>query len=307
MSKARPPLGLIAGPTASGKSAVALAWAERANGVLINADSAQIYAGLVTISAGPPSSELARAEHRLFAFRDPAEPCSAANWAALATDAVHGVWAQGRLPILVGGTGLYLRTLLDGIAPVPPIDPAVRAAVREAGVADNHRRLAHEDPAAAARLHPADTTRIARALEVVLSTGTPLSQWQKARAGGLREEAALRGAILLPPRDWLYARCDARFAQMLDEGALGEVAALLGRGLDPALPAMRMIGVREVAAFLHGETSREQCLAAGAQATRNYAKRQYTWFRHQRLGDLAHVEHALDGDGVTQLVEALSC
>jgi len=307
MSKARPPLGLIAGPTASGKSALALAWAERANGVVINADSAQIYAGLVTISAGPTPAELARAEHRLFGFRDPAHPCSAADWAALATNAVRGVWAEGRLPILVGGTGLYLRTLLDGIAPVPPIDPAVRAAVRSATVEDNHRRLTQEDPAAAARLHRADTTRIARALEVVLSTGKPLAQWQQAREGGLRAEAELSGAILLPPRDWLYARCDARFARMMNEGALGEVEALLDRGLDPALPAMRMIGVREVAAFLHGETSLDQCLTAGAQATRNYAKRQYTWFRHQRLGDLRHVEQALDGDGAVQLAEALSC
>ncbi|WP_114228124.1 MULTISPECIES: tRNA (adenosine(37)-N6)-dimethylallyltransferase MiaA [Sphingomonas] len=307
MSKGRPPLGLIAGPTAAGKSAVALAWAERANGVLINADSAQIYAGLGIISAGPSPSEFARVEHRLFGFRDPGDPCSAAEWAGLAAREVRAVWADGRLPILVGGTGLYLRTLLDGIAPVPPIDPAVRSAVRAATVADNHRELRELDPEAATRLHPADTTRIARALEVVRSTGRSLADWQQAREGGLRAEADLRGAILLPPRAWLYERCEGRFAAMLDEGAIAEVRSLLERGLDPALPAMRMIGVREVAALLRGEVDRAGCVAAGAQATRNYAKRQYTWFRHQRLGDLMNVEDALDEVKIDRLAATLAC
>lgn len=247
------------------------------------------------------------AEHRLFAFRDPAEPCSAAVWAALAAAAVREVWAEGRMPILVGGTGLYLRTLLDGIAPVPPIDPEVRGEVRRAAVDENHLRLTRLDHAAAARLHPSDTTRVARALEVVLSTGRPLSDWQEAREGGLRGEADVRGAILLPPREWLYQRCDARFAAMLDTGAIQEVRALLERQLDPALPAMRMIGVREVAAYLRRELEREQCVAAGAQATRNYAKRQYTWFRHQWLGDLAAVEEALDGEKVGLMADRLAC
>lgn len=275
--------------------------------MLINADSAQIYAGLRIISAGPSADELARAEHRLFAFRDPAEPCSAAEWAALAAGPVREVWAEGRMPILVGGTGLYLRTLLDGIAPVPPIDPEVRSEVRRAAVDENHLRLARLDHAAAARLHPTDTTRVARALEVVLSTGRPLLDWQEAREGGLRGEADVRGAILLPPREWLYQRCDARFAAMLDYGAIEEVRALLERQLDPALPAMRMIGVREVAAYLRRELDREQCVAAGAQATRNYAKRQYTWFRHQWLGDLAAVEEALDGEKVGLMADRLAC
>ena len=275
--------------------------------MLINADSAQIYAGLSIISAGPGAPELASAEHLLFGTRDPGQPCSAAEWAALASEAVREVWAAGRLPILVGGTGLYLRTLLDGIAPVPPIDPVVRAEVRATAVEDNHRRLSELDAAAAARLHPADTTRVARALEVVLSTGRTLTQWQEAREGGLRDEADLRGAILLPPRDWLYERCDRRFAAMLEEGAVEEVGALLALRLDPALPAMRMIGVREVASLVRGEISKEECAAAGAQATRNYAKRQYTWFRHQWLGDLMTVEDALEGETIGQLADRLAC
>ena len=188
---------------------------------------------------------------------------------------------QGRLPILVGGTGLYLRTLLDGIAPVPPIDPDIRREVRNAAVETNHARLVKPDPAAAARLKPADSTRIARALEVVLSTGRTLADWQRHRQGGIGDAIALRALILLPPRDWLYARCDERFAAMLDQGAVAEVEALLKRNLDPKLPVMRAIGIREIAAFLKGEASREQAIALGQQTTRQYAKRQYTWFAHQ--------------------------
>ena len=189
--------------------------------------------------------------------------------------------AHGQLPILVGGTGLYLRTLLDGIAPVPPIDREIRQQVRAASVEDNRARLAELDPSAAARLKPTDTTRIARALEVVLSTGRTLSDWQQQREGGIAGRIELRPLILLPPRDWLYARCDERFARMFDGGAIAEVEALLARGLDPKLPVMRMIGVREIAAYLHGEMSRDEAIAAGQQATRNYAKRQYTWYAHQ--------------------------
>jgi len=241
MSKVRPPVGLIAGPTASGKSALALTWAERVNGVIINADSAQLYAGLRVLSAGPSPTELARAEHRLFGFRDPAEPCSAAEWAALAANEVTAAHRTGPLPILVGGTGLYLRTLLDGIAPIPPIDPAVRSSVRSTDIASNHAMLMQADPESAARLRPTDTTRIARALEVVLSTGQPLSHWQKQRSGGIGGGVTLQPLLLLPPRPWLYQRCDQRFAGMIDDGAAEEVQALLARNLDPSLPAMRAI------------------------------------------------------------------
>jgi tRNA dimethylallyltransferase len=281
MSKARPPLALIAGPTASGKSALALAMAEASGGIIVNADSAQVYRDLPILSAAPAGADKARAEHRLYGERDGALPCSAADWAALARDEIANAHALGKLPILVGGTGLYLRTLLDGIAPVPPIDPDIRALVRARSAAANRAELEARDPEAATRLGPADTTRIARALEVVQSTGRTLRDWQAEKVGGIGGEIALHPLILLPPRDWLYARCDQRFAVMVEQGAIGEVERLLARDLDPGLPVMRAIGVPQIAAFLRGETDRAAMITAGQQATRRYAKRQYTWFAHQ--------------------------
>ena len=282
---ARPPLALIAGPTASGKSALALALAERTGGVIINADSAQLYRDLPILSAAPSPAEQARAEHRLYGFRDGVNPCSAAEWAGLARAEIERVHAAGRLPILVGGTGLYLRTLIDGIAPVPAIDPAIREEVRAASVADNHAALGALDPAAAARLNPGDTTRVARALEVVRSTKRTLAEWQAELEGGIGASVALRPLLLLPPRDWLVERCDRRFDAMVDEGAIDEVEALLARDLDPQLPVMRAIGVRELAALLRGECDRDAAIAAGQVATRRYAKRQYTWFANQPPAD----------------------
>ena len=276
-----PPLTVIAGPTASGKSALALALAERDGGVVINADSAQIYRDLPILSAGPDDAEKSRAEHRLYGVRDGALPCSAADWADLAKGEIRLAHEQGKLPILVGGTGLYLRTLLDGIAPVPPIDPEIRRRVRSSGAVDNQAELRRADPEAAERIRPTDRTRIARALEVVLSTGRTLKDWQAERHGGIASQVSLQPLILLPPRDWLYARCDARFAVMVEQGAIAEVERLLARELDLNLPVMRAIGVREIAALLGGETSREAMIAVGQQATRRYAKRQYTWFAHQ--------------------------
>ena len=257
------------------------------------------------LSARPGPDELARAEHRLFGTRDAALPCSAADWAGEAREVLAEVHAEGRLPILVGGTGLYLRTLLDGIAPVPPIDPAVRAEVRAGSTADNHGRLRVLDPEAAQRLRPSDTTRIARALEVVLSTGRSLAEWQAERTGGIGGEVELRPLILLPPREWLYARCDARFAEMLDGGAVEEVEALLARRLDPDLPAMRAIGVPETAAMLRGELTREEALAAGQQATRRYAKRQYTWFTHQPPAEWPRFTEPLDNERAVERALAL--
>ena len=277
----KPPLVLIAGPTASGKSALALALAETTNGVIINADSAQIYRDLPVLSAAPTAEAQTRAEHRLYGCRDGAQPCSAAEWAQLARTVIADVNGSGRLPILVGGTGLYIRMLLEGIAPVPAVDPEIRRTVRAAPVDENRARLAKADPEAAARLQAGDTARIARALEVALSTGRTLAEWQQDREGGIDDEVELNPLILLPPRPWLYARCDERFEAMVESGAIAEVKALLDRRLDPSLPVMRAIGVKEIAAHLSGEISREEMIAAGQQATRNYAKRQYTWFAHQ--------------------------
>ena len=258
--------------------------AQRTNGVIVNADSAQVYADLQVLSARPSPEETGGVEHRLFGHRDGASACSAAEWAAEAKAAILEVQGRGGLPILVGGTGLYLRTLLDGIADVPPIDPAIRAEVRATPVADNHRRLRQHDADAADRLHVNDTTRIARALEVVLSTGATLSNWQQRTSGGIRGEIGLFGTVLMPEPALLSDRIDRRFAMMVRAGALDEVEHLLGRRLSPTLPVMRAIGVPEIARHLQGELSFEAMVAAGQLATRQYAKRQRTWFRGQDLG-----------------------
>ena len=273
--------------------------------MIINADSAQIYADLAVLSARPGTEDCARSEHRLFGVRDAAQPCSAAEWAALARGEIDRAQGAGRLPILVGGTGLYLRTLLDGIAPVPPIEPAVRESVRAASAEANHGRLAVVDRASAQRVRPSDTTRVARALEVVLSSGKTLPEWQAEKTGGIGDLVTLHPLLLLPPRQWLYERCDRRFAHMLEMGAIDEVRALLTRGLDPDLPAMRAIGVPEIGRWLSGEWSKEQVLAAGARATRNYAKRQYTWFAHQPPEDWPRLTDPLDAPGASERALAL--
>jgi len=277
-----PKVALIAGPTASGKSALALAIAARHNGVVINADSAQVYADLRILTARPSAEEEASAPHRLFGHVDAADATySAARWAAEATRAIDATLAEGRLPILVGGTGLYVRTLLDGIAPVPAIDPILREQIRALPVADAHAALALLDPPAAARLNATDTTRVARALEVVRGTGRTLADWQTERVGGIGDRLDVRALILIPDRDWLNARIDQRFAEMA-ETSQAEVAALLARTDIPQdAPIRRAIGVPEIAALVRGETSKTEAIAAGSLATRRYAKRQYTWLRHQ--------------------------
>ena len=249
--------------------------------MIINADSAQVYADLAVLSARPDEDEMGGIEHRLFGTIDGAEACSAARWAEDARGEIAAAHAADALPILVGGTGLYLRTLLDGIAPVPPIEPTIREAVRALPVAAAYAALKTEDPDAAARLNAADTTRVARALEVVRSTGAPMTHWQAHKIGGIGDQVTLHPLILQPPRDWLLERCDRRFATMLERGAVTEVERLLGRALNPDLPVMRAIGVPEIARWLRGEIDRDACLAQGQLATRQYAKRQFTWFRNQ--------------------------
>jgi tRNA dimethylallyltransferase len=298
MVKAKSPIALIAGPTASGKSALAVALAERVGGAIVNADSAQIYRDLPILSAAPSQEDRSRAVHLLYGALDGSKPCSAADWAELAKAEIANLHAQGRLPILVGGTGLYLRTLLDGIAPIPQIDPEIRAAVRAASVSENLAALVPLDPVAAATLNPGDTTRIARALEVVKSTGRTISEWQQQRAGGIGDLVELRSMVLLPPRHWLYERCDRRFAMMIEQGAINEVEHLLSRKLDPQLPVMRAIGVPEIRAYLGGETSLDDAIAAGQRATRNYAKRQYTWFAHQPPPNWPRFHDALEDEAI---------
>ena len=298
----RPRVALIAGPTASGKSALALALAHAANGTVINADASQVYADLRILSARPSAQEEAEAPHRLFGHIDGAQACTAARWASEAREEIDQAHGACRLPILVGGTGLYIRTLLDGIAPVPDIDPAIRETVRALPVAQAHAMLAQEDPPAAARLAPADTTRVARALEVVRSTGVPLATWQQRKSSGIADRICLVPLILLPPRDWLVRRCDARFEAMVEGGAVDEVRALLARGLDPALPVMRAIGVPEIAAWLDGQIDRDAMLERGRIATRRYAKRQYTWFSHQPPADWPRHQCEIDDKSAPEII-----
>ena len=291
----KPDVALIAGPTASGKSGLAVELAlalekQGKRGVIINADSAQVYADLHVLSARPNDAEMAGVEHRLFGKWDGMQPCSAADWAERAKQEIARAQGDDAVPILVGGTGMYMQVLLDGIAPIPAIDPKVRGEVRAMETATAHALLQAEDPVRADQLSPGDTQRISRALEVLRSTGRPLSYWQERNEGGISDAIILHPLVLLPAREWLYDRCDRRFIEMLELGAMEEVEALIARQLDPDLPIMRAIGVKEIAAYLNGESSREEMIDAGAQATRNYAKRQYTWFRNQPPEEWVRIE-----------------
>ncbi len=265
---------------------------------MINADSAQVYADLAVLSARPTEDEMAGTEHRLFGAWDGSEACSAAAWANRARAEIADVHAAGDVPILVGGTGLYLKVLLEGIAPIPEIDPAIRTAVRAMSEADAYKLLQIEDPQRAAELDPGDRQRIARALEVKRSTGVTLGDWQLAKAGGIADGVNLHALIIEPERAWVYERCDARFHAMLEAGAIDEVEALLARELDPDLPVMRAIGVPEIAAYLAGAIDAERLVAAGQQATRNYAKRQFTWFRRQPPPDWSRAHPTRESESI---------
>ncbi len=283
------PVVVVAGPTGSGKSALALAIAERHGGTIVNADSMQVYRELRVLTARPDEAALARAPHALYGVIPAAERCSAGRWRALALEAIAAAHDAGRLPVVVGGTGLYLDALARGLAPIPPIPEAVRRSVHdlvaEIGVEAAHARLAARDPVTAARLSATDAQRIARALEVLEVTGRTLSDWQ---TDGQAEDVRLDIFTLLidPPREALYAACDARHERMISAGAVDEVRSLSALGLDPALPAMKALGVRELAAFVAGRTTLAAACAAGQKATRNYAKRQMTWFRNRVAPDL---------------------
>ena len=273
---------LIAGPTASGKSALALARAERTGAVIVNADSQQLYADLRVLSARPSAEEEARAEHRLYGVADAADAWSVGRWSRAAMDLLAGL--EGRPVLFVGGTGLYFTALTKGLADIPDVPPEAREAADRAleaeGEAAFRRRLADLDPAAAGRIEAGDRQRLTRAMAVAEHTGRALSDWT-AETTPLLAPGSWTGQVVEPDRATLYARCDARVGQMVEAGALDEVRALVARGLDPALPAMKAVGVREFAAHLAGETTLEAAVEATRQATRNYAKRQLTWFRNQ--------------------------
>lgn len=282
------PVALIAGPTASGKSDLAIELAlqlqaRRRDAVIINADSMQVYSDLQVVSARPTAEEMRGVPHRLFGTWDGAHACSTADWAAAAREEVDQTHAGGAIPILVGGTGLYLQTLLEGIAPIPEIANDTRSRVRSLAKDELRKNLAELDPQAMSRIGENDTQRMSRALEVVLSTGKTLGHWQKYKTGGIQQEIDLHPLIMLPEREWLYSRCNARFEWMLDNGAMDEVATLLERQLHPDLPVMRAIGVPEIAAEMAGRSidPGASLKERGGASTRQYAKRQYTWFRNQ--------------------------
>ncbi|WP_395615255.1 tRNA (adenosine(37)-N6)-dimethylallyltransferase MiaA [Sphingorhabdus sp.] len=278
-------VALIAGPTASGKTALALHLARSGNFEIINADSAQVYSDLPLLSAQPTADEQRSVPHHLFGYIDGVTPCSAARWAQDAKNIIARAHAAGTTPILVGGSGLYIRTLLDGIAPIPEVDPALRAKIRAMPVDQAYAELQTYDAPVAATLAPTDVSRITRALEVVQSTGRSILAWRATKTGGISDDIRLRPLLLLPPRDWLYDRCDTRFEQMMERGAIDEVEALLARNLPQDAPVMRAIGVPEISAYLKGTISRAEAIERGQTATRQYAKRQFTWFRNQAPAD----------------------
>jgi tRNA dimethylallyltransferase len=276
---------LIAGPTASGKSALALALAEKLHGTIINADSMQVYRDLRIITARPTPEQQADVPHLLYGHVDAAENYSVGRWYGDARAAMATAVAAGRLPILAGGTGLYFKALTHGLAAIPPIPAQVREAVRARldrhGPLHLHAELTRRDPAAGGRIKPQDRTRIARALEVIEATGQTLSDWYQDGMPPLLDPARAIKVFLEVAREELYRRIDARFAAMLAAGALEEVRALDARALDPLLPAMQAHGVPWLRRHLKGEISLAEATAGGQRDTRQYAKRQHTWFRHQ--------------------------
>jgi tRNA dimethylallyltransferase len=283
---------VITGPTAGGKSRLALALAEAFDGVVINADSMQVYRELRILTARPGPEALARVPHRLYGALPGKRPCSAGRWRELALEEIAATRTEGRLPLIVGGTGLYLRALAGALAEVPSVPEAIREAARarhrELGGPGFHAALGRRDPVMASRLAPGDTQRLIRAWEIIEATGRSLADWQ-ARSGGGSDAAPDRvlRLVCLPPRHALYAACDARFRAMVEQGALEEVRALRALSLDPRLPVMKALGVKELGHHLDGALTLDDAIDRAQQATRNYAKRQMTWLRTQTPRDEA--------------------
>ncbi len=284
------PVIVIAGPTASGKSNAALAVAEEFGGAVVNADSMQVYRDLNVLTARPGFPATARVPHLLYGFLPADRACSVGLWLELAVRAIAEVRAMGRLPVLVGGTGLYLKALMEGLSVIPEIPASVRDAARalhaELGGEAFRDRLAELDAEAAARLPAGDTQRLIRAYEVALGTGRTLRDWQQEGAANAPVTGPFASIALVPPRAHLYAAIDARFGRMVEGGGLEEVRHLLSLGVDPGLPAMKAVGVRELTSYLKGESELETAVDAAMRATRHYAKRQFTWLRHQFEGGL---------------------
>ena len=289
---------LIAGPTASGKSALAMRIAERRGGVVINADSMAVYRDLAILTGRPDADDLARVPHRLYGHRDAAEAHSVGLWLGEAEEELRRAWAMGAVPVVVGGTGLFFKALTEGLSDIPAVPEAVRARVRaEAeGVPPEalHARLARLDPLTASRLRPTDPQRVTRALEVLAATGRPLAAFQASRSDPVLPPARARAVVLTPERAGLRGAIDARFDRMMAMGALDEVERLRRRDLDPALPAMRALGVPPLLAHLAGTTTLAEAVARSKAQTRAYAKRQETFARHQLAAFVPAVPEAAE-------------
>lgn len=285
MSEAAKDAVLIAGPTASGKSALALHMAKKTGGFIVNADSMQVYDVLNLLSARPQADELREADHYLYGHVAPSVSYSTGKWFADVEALLARADLKTRTPIFVGGTGLYFRALLGGLSQMPEVPVDVREYWRnrmsEEGAQALHEILIERDPEIAATLRPTDSQRIVRALEVIEGTGKSLMHWQQLAGTALVDGASANKIVLLPDRTWLSERIARRFNLMWDHGAPEEVRALVALQPDPSLPAMKAIGVREISAFLAGEMTREEAIELSVIATRQYAKRQSTWFRNQ--------------------------
>lgn len=288
---------LIAGPTASGKTALAIARARQSGARIVNVDSMQVYGVLDRLTARPNAEELAQARHEMFGHVDPATRYSTGAWLADAHKQIQDAEKENQELIFVGGTGLYFDALVNGFAQVPAIDPEFVAQaeklIQDLDEAGRMALLTRSDPQTAGRIKVADPQRVVRALSVQMATGRTLSAFQDTNGSGLLDGYGLERIVLMPERSLLRRRIGERFAAMMEAGALGEVEALLARGLDPSLPAMKAIGVGEITAMLKGEMSREEAVEKAVTATRQYAKRQSTWFRN-RFGDWRFVDPFAD-------------
>jgi tRNA dimethylallyltransferase len=272
---------IVCGPTASGKSARAIEIAQAQGGVIINADAMQVYRELRIITARPTAEEEAQAPHRLYGILPAAKACSAARWLTLAAEAIEAVWKEGKLPVVTGGTGLYLKTLMEGLSAIPDVPQSVREQAAALWASNGAAALRLRDPLMEARLKPNDRQRHIRALEVFLATGKSLAYWQLLERKRPYGDVAFKADYVDVPREELYRRCDARFLTMMKAGALEEVRAFAALKLSPDLPAMHAVGVPELMGYLKGQWSLGEAVAKAQQATRNYAKRQVTWFKHQ--------------------------
>lgn len=296
---------VIGGPTASGKSGMALDVAEKFSGTVINADSMQIYKGLPLLTAQPPAAETSRAPHRLYGCQAPEYPCDAAQWRQLALDEIEKTHNAGRLPVVTGGTGFYLKTLLQGISPIPDIPHGLRdkisALQKSMGNPAFHAALAERDSAMAAKLHPFNTQRLVRAWEVLEATGKSLADWQALPRVAAPAHLKFITIFILPPRDKLYAACNKRFEHMMKRGALEEVRQF--RAAHPAENGLsKALGYPELCAHLDGKTNLEDAIAVAQQSTRHYAKRQVTWFRHQIPADLVSETAAAPLDWISERI-----